>query len=115
MTGSLSLSTMLGRVTAELRRIEGRLSNLEQAIGEIVLEARSPRSPRFHDLQDIDLARQEVAGIAEFLDNLVLGVRAEWQVDSHSASRSLGLEGLAAALGRGDARDAGLSEYEAFE
>jgi hypothetical protein len=114
MTNSVSLSTMLSRMTRELRRVEARLTNLEYAIGDIVLEAQSPRAPRFHELQEIDRARQEVSGIAEFLDNLVLAASPEWLVDTNLASHSLGLEALAAALGRDEASEVELGDYEHF-
>ncbi len=114
MTNSVSLSTLLSRMTRELRRVEGRLTNLECAIGDILLEVRSPRLPSFHELQEIDRARQEVAGITEFLDILGLAVSPEWLVDATLASRSLALEALAAALARDEASAAELGEYEHF-
>jgi len=52
-----SIATVLARVTGELRRIETRLPKLEHAIGDVVLDAQSSLSRRFHDLQELDRAR----------------------------------------------------------
>jgi hypothetical protein len=110
-----TIGTVLARVTGELRRIEARLSNVEHAIGDVVLDGQSSHSRRFHDLQELDRARQEVAGLAEFLDNLAAGVPAEWLVDAGGASHSIALEALSSALGHGDTVEAALGEFEAFE
>ena len=110
-----SIATVLARVTGELRRVEARLSTVERAIGDVVLDARSSLSQRFHDLQELDRARQEVAGLAEFLDNLGADVPSEWLVDACSASLSITLEALSFALGRGEIVEAAVGEFEAFE
>jgi hypothetical protein len=111
----VTIATALARVTGELRRIEARLSTVEHAIGDAVLGAQSSLSRRFHDFQDLDRARQEVAGLAEFLDNLAGDVPSEWQVDACAASLSIALEALAFALGRGHTVEAAFGEFEAFE
>ncbi len=77
-----SIATVLARVTGELRRIETRLPKLEHAIGDVVLDAQSSLSRRFHDLQELDRARQEVAGVVEFLDNLAADLPPEWLVNA---------------------------------
>jgi len=110
-----SLATVLARVTGELRRVEARLSNVEHAIGDVVLHAQSSRSQRFHDLRELDRARQEVAGLAEFLDNLAADVPSEWLVDAFGASLSIALEALSFALGHGEIVETALGEFEAFE
>ncbi len=114
MPDSVSLSTLLARMTRELRRVETRLINLENAIGDIVLNSQSLRSPRFEELQEIDRARQEVSGIAEFLDSLALAALPEWLVDTRFASRSLGLAALAAALAHDEEAKAEPHDYEHF-
>jgi hypothetical protein len=114
MSESVSLPTLHSRVARELRRVEQRLTNLEHAIGDIVLEAGSSRSLRFRELQDIDRARQEVSGIAEFVDNLAVAVSPEWRVDTGPLGCSLGLEALAAALGRDEANNCEFGDYEHF-
>jgi len=110
-----SIATVLARVTGELRRVEARLSTVEHAIGDVFLDAQSSLSQRFHDLQELDRARQEVAGLAEFLDNLAADVPSEWLVDACGASLSIALEALSFALGHGDTVAAALGEFEAFE
>ena len=110
-----SIATVLARVTGELRRIEARLSNVEHAIGEVILNAQSPLSQSFHDLQELDRARQELAGLAEFLDNLAADAPSEWLVDAGGASLSIALEALSFALGHGHTLESALGEFEAFE
>jgi hypothetical protein len=114
MSEMVSLSTLLSRMTRELRRVETRLTSLEEAIGDIVLDSPPPRSPRFHELQEIDRARQEVAGIADFLERVADAASPECAVDARLASRSLGLADLAAALVHGEAVEAELGEFEHF-
>ena len=114
MTDPVSLPTLLSRITRELRRVEQRLMNLEHAIGDIVLESELSRSPRFRELQEIDRARQEVSGIAEFVDNLAVATSPEWTVDTDPLGCSLGLEALAASLGRDEARTREFGDYEHF-
>ena len=114
MTDMVSLSTLLSRMTRELRRVEARLSNLDNAICDIVHDVQRGRSPRFHELQEIDRARQEVSGIAEFLERLSVASSAECAVDARMASRSLGLADLAAALVHGQPVPAEFGESEIF-
>lgn len=114
MSDAASVSTLLARMTRELRRVERRLTTLEHAIGDIVLEAPSTRSIRFHELQEIDRARQEVADIAAFLDHVGLAAAPEWKVDPRLASRSLGLATLAAALTCDEQGEPGSGDYEHF-
>jgi hypothetical protein len=114
MSEMVSLSTLLSRMTRELRRVETRLTNLEDAISDILLDTPAPRSPRFHELQEIDRARQEVSGIADFLQHLADGASPECAVDARLASRSLGLADLAAALVHDKAVEAELGEFEHF-
>ena len=115
MTDMVSLSTLCSRMTRELRRVEARLSNLENAIGDIILrDVQRPHSRRFLELQEIDRARQEVSGIAEFLEHLSVVACPGCAVDAHMASRSLGLADLAAALVRGESVQVEFGEFETF-
>ncbi len=114
MSEKVLLCTLLSRMTRELRRVETRLTNLENAISDIVLDAPSPRSPRFHELQEVDRARQEVSGIADFLEHLADAASPECAVDTRLASRSLGLADLAAALVHDEAVEADIGEFEHF-
>ena len=114
MTHSAPLSTLLGRMTRQLRRVEARLVKLEEAIGDIVLEAPSHGSLRFHELQEIDRVRQEIFEIAAFVDNVALAASPDWLVDARLASRTLGLAALAAALSRDEEGESESSDYEHF-
>ncbi len=114
------MATTLRRVTEELRKVAGRLEKVQGAVGRLVFDSASPRSAHFHDLQDIDRATQEIAGIAAFLERLASAVPAEWLADSRGASSSIDLHELAASLGRHDAteadsREAAPHEYEIFD
>jgi hypothetical protein len=114
MTDPVPLPTLLARMTRELRRVEKRLINLEHAIGDMVLEAPSPRSLRFHELQEIDRVRQEISEIAAFLDGIGLSALPEWLVDAQRASETLRLATLASALTCDEESEAGSGEYEHF-
>lgn len=108
-------STLLLRTTRELRRIEAKLVKLEHVIGEVVRNAQSPRSSHFRELQEFDRVRQEIAGISAFLGALAHRVPADWTADAQSASRTVELEALAAALGRGEPYEVEAGAYEAFD
>ena len=110
MPDAVSLATLLARTTHELRKAETRLANLEHALGEIVCDPRAAASPRFHDLQDIDRVRQELAGLAGFLGALSESVPPEWD-----SRRTLGLDALAAALAHVETVGAGTGECELFD
>jgi len=114
------IATTLCRVTEELRKVAGRLEKVQGAVGLLVFESASPRSAHFHDLQDLDRATQEIAGIAAFLERLASDVPAEWVADSKGASLSIDLHELASSLGHHDAgeagpREAAPHEYEIFD
>ncbi|HYA72828.1 MAG TPA: hypothetical protein VEF36_06690 [Roseiarcus sp.] len=114
------IATTLCRVTEELRKVAGRLENVQTAVGRLVFDSASPRSAHFHDLQDLDRATQEIVGIARFLERLASDVPVEWLADSKGASLSIDLHELASSLGHHDAgeadpREAAPHEYEIFD
>jgi len=88
----------LRRVTDELRKVTHRLERVDNAVGKLVFDAASPRGSHFHDLQDLDRAKQEVAGIAGFLERLARDMPVEWVADSNTASLLIDLHELAASL-----------------
>jgi hypothetical protein len=100
------MATTLLRVTEELRKVSGRLGKVDVAVGRLVFEAASPTSVHFRDLQDIDRANQEVAGIAEFLEKLARAVPPEWLADPKRASSSIDLHELASNLAQIEAKEA---------
>jgi hypothetical protein len=93
----------LRRVTDELRKVTRRLERVDNAVGRLVFDAASTRGAHFHDLQDLDRAKQEVAGIADFLERLARDMPAEWVADSNNASLLIDLHELAASLARREA------------
>ncbi len=95
----------LRRVTDELRKVTRRLERVDNAVGRLVFDAASPNGAHFHDLQDLDRAKQEVAGIAGFLERLARDMPAEWVADSKTASLLIDLQELASSLAHRDAHD----------
>ena len=98
----------LRRVTNELRKVTRRLETVDDAVGRLVFESAS-RSAQFRDLQDLDRAKQEVAGIAGFLERLAHDMPSEWVADSNTASLMIDLHELANSLARHDACDGEMS------
>jgi len=109
----------LRRVTDELRKVTRRLERVDDAVGRLVFDSASPRGPHFHDLQDLDRAKQEVAGIAGFLERLARDMPADWVADSRNASLLIDLHELASSLARREANESdaepdGASDCEMF-
>jgi len=109
----------LRRVTDELRKVTRRLEKVDNAVGRLVFDAASVKGTHFHDLQDLDRAKQEVAGIAGFLERLARDMPAEWVADSNTASLLIDLHELASSLAHSDAHDSdaesgGASDCEMF-
>ena len=102
----------LRRVTDELRKVTRRLERVDDAVGRLVFDAASPRVPHFHDLQDLDRAKQEVAGIAGFLERLAHDMPVEWVANSNTATLMIDLHELATSLAKRDVdgSDAGPDE-----
>jgi hypothetical protein len=104
------IATTLLRVTEELRKVAGRLEKVDVAVAQLVFEAASPHSTHFHDLQNIDRATQEIAGIAAFLAKLASDVPSEWLADSKTASLLIDLQELASRLGHHETLEADLKD-----
>ena len=105
----------LRRVTDELRKVTRRLERVDNAVGRLVFDAASPKGPHFHDLQDLDRAKQEVAGIAGFLERLAHDMPAEWVADTNTASLLIDLHELAASLAKRDVDDPEAGPEEASD
>jgi hypothetical protein len=95
----------LRRVTDELRKVTRRLEKVDNAVGRLVFDSATPRGPHFHDLQDLDRAKQEVAGIAGFLERLARDMPAEWVADSNTATLLIDLHELATSLAHSNAHE----------
>ena len=109
----------LRRVTDELRKVTRRLEKVDNAVGRLVFDAASVKWTHFHDLQDLDRAKQEVAGIAGFLERLARDMPVEWVADTNTASLLIDLHELAASLASRNADDSNAgrdesSDYEMF-
>lgn len=99
------ISETLRRVTEELRKVTRRLEKVDEAVGRMVFESASINGgAQFSDLQDLDRAKQEVAGIAGFLERLAHDMPAEWVADSRTASLVIDLHELATSLAQRDAQ-----------
>jgi hypothetical protein len=94
----------LRRVTNELRKVTRRLETVDDAVGRLVFESAS-RSAQFRDLQDLDRAKQEVAGIAGFLERLAHDMPSEWVANSNTASLMIDLHELATSLAKNEMCD----------
>jgi hypothetical protein len=100
------ISETLGRVTDELRKVMQRLEKVDDAVGRMVFESATANGgAHFRDLQDLDRAKQEVAGIAGFLERLAHDMPAEWMADSRTASLTIDVHDLAINLAQREAKD----------
>jgi len=109
----------LRRVTDELRKVTARLERVDDAVGRLVFDSASRNGAHLRDLQDLDRAKQEVAGIAGFLERLAHDMPAEWVADSKTASLLIDLQELASSLAKHEASDSdngpgGESDCEMF-
>jgi hypothetical protein len=103
----------LRRVTEELRKVTRRLERVDNAVGRLVFDAASVKGTHFHDLQDLDRAKQEVAGIAGFLERLARDMPAEWVADSNTATLLIDMQELASSLAKREANDSDSGPGEA--
>jgi hypothetical protein len=104
------IATTLLRVTEELQKVAGRLEKVDVAVARLVFEAASPHTEHFRDLQHIDRATQEIAGIAAFLAKLASDVPTDWLADSKTASLLIDLHELATRLGHHEVSEADARE-----
>ena len=109
------ISETLCRVTEELRKVTRRLERVDDAVGKLVFDAATSRGSHFRDLQDLDRAKQEVAGIAGFLERLARDMPVEWVADSNTATLLIDLHELAASLAKRDGSEPGAGPDEASE
>lgn len=108
------LAVVLARVAEHLRRTGARLLQAENAVGRVVLGGVPAGAREISELQALDLALQELAGISAFLAALAEAVPAEWTGDLSAAQATLGLDALVAGLAGGAPAHRG-DEYESFD
>ena len=107
------ISETLRRVTDELRKVTQRLDKVDDAVGRMVFESAAANGgAQFRDLQDLDRAKQEVAGIAGFLERLARDMPAEWVADSRTASLMIDVHDLATSLAQREAKESERSKGE---
>jgi len=95
-----TLADALERAAEALRLTFARLSRLEGAIGEVMRLSGPAAMAHFGDLQELDRSAQEVAGLADFIEQLARRTPGEVRVDVAGAARVLLLQDLARFLGR---------------
>ena len=95
------LTDTLERTTRELRAIAASVDELEHVVGAALTLERSdtPSNSHILELQSLDVVRQRVAGIADFLEALNETIPQAWRVDAGAASRVITLSEMAARLG----------------
>ena len=106
------ISETLRRVTEELRKVTNRLERVDDAVGRLVFETVGNKGAQFRDLQDLDRAKQEVAGIAGFLERLAHDMPTEWVADSRTASLLIDLHELAASLAQREEAEGDVSRND---
>jgi hypothetical protein len=94
------LASALERAAEALRLTAARLTRVETAIGEVMMRSGKPSVSHFADLQELDLSTQEIAGLAEFIEQLAQRAPGEAMVDVAAAARPILLHDLALFLGR---------------
>jgi hypothetical protein len=111
------LANALGRTTSELRAIVASVDDLEHAVGAMLSPSPTPSNTHIQELQSLDMIRQRVAGIADFLEALNETVPEIWRVDANSAARLVTLADMAARLSGAetDTDRANFAAPEAYE
>lgn len=89
---------VLNRVGRELRQLAATVEDLQALIGGLVVERACADAGPIYQLQKIDLLRQELSGVADFVAALAPSAGADWLVDPAAATRTLTLSDLAARL-----------------
>jgi hypothetical protein len=104
MTGNAqsgdALADALVRAGEALRQTAARLSRVEMAVGEVLMQSGDAGASHFADLQQLDLSTQEVSALAEFIDRLGRRTPHEVTIDLASAAQPIPLHDLATFLGR---------------
>lgn len=119
-TGDQPIQDLLLRTGRELRAVEIELAPIEAFVSDQIHGSSGTSKVPIADLQQLDLIRQKLLGIATFIESLAERSHESWHVDANSASRSLTLHGLALCLtGDGVARSSlaveDSSPYELFD
>lgn len=80
-----SVPALLDRAVIEMRGLTSVVNELEALIGNLVIAGSFGSSNSIYDLQKLDSLRQNIGGIADFLDGVGRGAAPEWTIDANSA------------------------------
>ena len=92
------VARLLDRAVVEMRDLTSVVNELEVLIGDLVHAGALGPSNSIYDLQKLDCLRQNIGGIADFLDNIRLAAHPEWAIDTDLAAAPIKLAELSARL-----------------
>lgn len=92
------VARLLDRAVVEMRDLTSVVNELEALVGNLVHAGALGASNSIYDLQKLDLLRQNIGGIADFLDNIRLAAHPDWAIDSELAAAPVKLAELSARL-----------------
>lgn len=92
------VARLLDRAVVEMRDLTSVVNELEVLIGDLVHAGAFGTSNSIYDLQKLDFLRQNIGGIADFLDNIRLAAHPEWAIDTDLAAAPVKLAELSARL-----------------
>lgn len=93
-----SVPALLDRAVIEMRGLTSVVNELESLIGNLVIAGSFGSSNSIYDLQKLDSLRQNIGGIADFLDGISRGAAPEWTVDASNACELVTLADLSERL-----------------
>lgn len=97
-TEHVAVRDILGRICIELRRSTAAVERLEETISDYLFDEQRGQAHLQVDLQNIDLVRQELAGLADFVAQLVPEIEDRVLVDIARACGSVTLQALVSRL-----------------
>lgn len=112
-TKTESVPQLLDRAVAEMRDLTAVVNDLEVLVGNLVLAGSFGSSHSIYDLQKLDRLRQNIGGIADFLDGISRCSAPEWSIETNKASAAVKLADLSERLRGGTAGSASMAENDA--
>lgn len=109
---TVPLSKVLSRVCEQLRESETAIEELEELISDLLMTHGGQISGVVPKLQNLDLIRQQISGLGDFLDVLRLDLHEHWAVDITSACSAVRLAKLAERLADCSSEPAHTAEAE---
>lgn len=111
-TKTESVPQLLDRAVAEMRDLTSVVNDLEALVGNLVLAGSFGSSHSIYDLQKLDRVRQNIGGIADFLDGISRSSAPEWSIETDKAAASVKLADLSERL-RGSAAGSATAKDDA--